>query len=226
MEECEFEVALRRDEAIQLWESARRKVEALPPVQACEQPVQHRLNSADHKTIQKFRKQYSRATDIVDFFKVDPMNLIVHQLHVIAEIQPPVRQAVAGEGWFRTALLDLPNQAAVKWRVEADQVIFELPHGEFFLSAPTAPDTRLQLLQNPAFATVVRLKNRVLLANGYHRAFARCVAGRQSPSFSRARNNFRLGLIRRPLRSVKRCYRHDLRCSRTFSTIACTFQRG
>ena len=180
-EECEFDAAPCRDDALRMWESAKRRIMALPPASACEHPVQHRLNSADHKIVQKFRRQYSRATDIIDFLKVDPMSLIVHQLFVVTDVQESLREAVMGEGWFRTALLDVQNQAAVKWRVEADQVVFELPHGEFFLSAPKAHDTRLQLLQNPAFVAVARLKNRLLLANGYHRLFARAMVGPAEP---------------------------------------------
>ena len=171
-EECCFPSPLTETEAEALWRWKVQAVEALPPWQGREvQPAP--LTAAEQSAVRQFRKLNRNATEEYDFLKLDARDLVIHQLQVVTEVPDSVRDGVAGEEWLKTALLNVKSSSPVKWRVESEQVIFELPHGEFYLSGPSPSDVRLQLLQNPACARVVNLGRRVLLINGYHRTWAR-----------------------------------------------------
>lgn len=171
LEDCLFSAPLTLAIAGEIWEFHKTIVENLPP----EEPLSLRklpLSAADLKAARKFRSWHADAESVIDFVKLNPMDLVVHQLWASSDIADGYRDKVAPDKWLYTALLDPPSDSGVKWRREADMIVFDLPHSEFFLSGPAQPSGEMRVSEAQGFVTVAFHADRALLLSGYHRTFA------------------------------------------------------
>jgi tetratricopeptide (TPR) repeat protein len=171
LEDCLFSDPLTLAAAGEIWESYKTIVRNLPR----EESITLRklpLSAADLKAARKFRRWHPDAESVIDFVKLNPMDLIVHQLWASSDIADGYRDKVAPDKWLYTALLDPPSDSGVKWRREADTIVFDLPHSEFFLSGPVQPSGEMRVSEAQGFVTVAFHADRALLLSGYHRTFA------------------------------------------------------
>jgi tetratricopeptide (TPR) repeat protein len=170
MEDCLFSTPLTFRCAEKIWESRRTIVENLrePPFIPRKLP----LTAADLKAARRFRSWHPGAESVVDFVRLNPMDLVVHQLWVSTAIAGSYRDKVMPEKWLLTALLDPPSNPRLKWRREDDTIVFDVPHFEYFLAGPLQPDAQLRVSEADSFVTVALHADRALLLRGYHRTFA------------------------------------------------------
>ncbi len=157
--------------AEEIWESHKAIVESLPR----EESLGLRklpLSEADLKAARKFRNQHPEADTVVDFARLNPMDLVVHQLWVSTAIANGFEDAVTPDKWLRTALLDPPSAPPLKWRRDGDTIVFDLPRFEYVLQGPLQPDATMRVSRALDFVTVAFHANRALLLSGYHRVFA------------------------------------------------------
>ena len=170
-EDCVFSTPLKLDAARELWESRKAIVEKLS---SGELPLARNLplSAADLKAARKFRSKHPDAGSVVDFVRLNPMDLIVHQLWVSTAISGGYRDKVTPDKWLSTALLDPPSNSRLKSLREGDTIVVDLPHAEFFLDGPLQPDEQIRVSEADGFITVAVHEGRALLLRGYHRTFA------------------------------------------------------
>lgn len=169
MQDCLFSAPLTPADAEEIWESHKAIVEKLAPA---EPPAgKLAMSAADLKAARKFRNKYPGAVGIVDFVRLNPMDLVVHQLWISTAISQRYRESVTPEKWLKTALLDPPSNPLLKSRSVGDNITFDLPHSEFFLTVPSQPN-EIRVTEGDGFVTVALHGGRALLLRGYHRTFA------------------------------------------------------
>jgi tetratricopeptide (TPR) repeat protein len=171
MEDCAFNTPLTRGTAEAVWESRKAIVENLPreePLPLAKLP----LSAADLKAARKFRSRHEDANFLIDFVRLNPMDLVVHQLWVSTAIADGYREKVTPDKWLRTALLDPASESRLKWRRDGNTIIFDLPRFQYVLMGPLAPDGHMRVSETLDFVTVAFHANRALLISGYHRTFA------------------------------------------------------
>src|SRR5580692_6722249 len=161
MEDCLFSSPLTLRCAEEIWEARKAIVENLR-----EEPFTTRklsLSAADLKAARRFRSRHPGAESVVDFVKLNPMDLVVHQLWVSTAIADGYRDRVAPDKWLQTALLDPPSSSRLKWRREENVIVFDVPHYEFFLAGPSQPDAQMRVAEVDSFITVAFHADRALL---------------------------------------------------------------
>ena len=170
-EDCLFATPLTLAITTEIWESSKAIVESLPaadPLQIHPLP----LSAADLKAARKFRNLHPNAQHIADFVRLNPMDLVVHQLWISTAIAERYRDNVTPDKWLQTALLDPLSNSRLNATREGDTITFDLPHAEFFLDGPTGPQQQMRIAEADGFITVSFHANRALLVRGYHRTFA------------------------------------------------------
>jgi hypothetical protein len=176
MEDCLFSPPLTRRGAEEIWESRKAITESRRLEEAPFTPRKIPLSDADLKAARKFRGRHPDADSVVDFVRLNPMDLVIHQLWVSTAIAEGYRDRATPDNWLNTALLDPPLNSRLQWRREGDTVIVDLPHFEYFLAGPWQPDGHMRVSEADAFVTVALHAERALLLRGYHRTFA-CAQG-------------------------------------------------
>src|SRR5712692_110765 len=84
-EECAFDPPLEDAEAEHCWAEYRDRVNALEERDACE-PKLVAQTKAEQKAASDFLQKMPRPNNIVRIAKIDPRDLVVHQLVVVQEI--------------------------------------------------------------------------------------------------------------------------------------------
>jgi tetratricopeptide (TPR) repeat protein len=171
MEDCIFSTPLTCGVAEEIWESHKAVAESLPREESIS-PKKLPLSAADLNAVRKFRKKHSDEDAVVDFVRLNPMDLVIHQLWVSTEISDRYRESVTPDKWLHTALLNPPTDTRLKWRRETDTILIDLPHAEFFLAGPLQPSGQMRVSEARGFITVAFHANRALLLSGYHLTFA------------------------------------------------------
>ena len=129
------------------------------------------MSAADMKAARKFRTRYPGAAGIVDFVRLNPMDLVVHQLWISTAIAERYGDKVTPDKWLHTALLDPPSNPRLLSRTSGDNITFDLPHAEFFFTVPSQTN-EIRVSEGDGFVTVALHANRAMLLRGYHRTFA------------------------------------------------------
>jgi tetratricopeptide (TPR) repeat protein len=171
LEDCLFSSPLTERFAAAVWASRKAIVETLPRVEV----VSARglaLSAADLKAARKFRSQHPEAESVVDFVRLNPLDLIIHQHWISTAISDRYRDVVTADKWLRTALLDPPSSPGMKSRREGSDIVLDLPHSEFGLAGPFGPDGQMRISEVKGFVTVAFHADRALLMTGYHRTYA------------------------------------------------------
>ena len=169
--QCVSEPPLSAGVAAELWRTYRSRVEDLPS-RPLTQPRTFPLDEADREAERQFLDTHAFASDIAGFVRIDPMALQIHQLQVITQSLPGLHEKFIAGGWMKTALSDGDANHSIRWSAQQNQLVFELPSGEFFLTAPSPPDAHMRIAPLPAYVSVAQFEGRTLLVNGYHRTFA------------------------------------------------------
>jgi tetratricopeptide (TPR) repeat protein len=170
-EECVFQSPLSCSGAEEIWEAKKAAVESL----GSEEPPALRklpLSEADLKAARKFRSKHPEAVAVVDFTRLNPMDLVVHQLWLSSAIAEKYRSAVTPDKWRQTALVDPPSNRDLKWTRQANLIVCDLPHAEYLLAGPLSADGQMKVVEAPGFVTVAFHAERALLVSGYHRTHA------------------------------------------------------
>lgn len=167
---------LSEEEAIKLWQCYRQKVAGLGN-RGCGKPANapHNLKEkmAADKIVKVSRKNGER--NIKGLIKVDPLDLVVHQLRIFEERAEPYIGLVSNAVMkVRTCLPPLPGSRQLPIRKAEGKTIIELPHGEF---RPT-PKGIQELAQHVA---INAFDDRLLLWAGYHRTYAVVLASQENP---------------------------------------------
>lgn len=171
MEDCVFENPVSAVRAEEIWLEYKHKVEALPVEEPRPADIVS-MSAADIKAIRKFRSRFPNEQSVVDIVRLNPMELLVHQLWVSPSLAEPYMVSAAPAKWTQTALLDPPSAAPSKPRREGNAMVFDLPHPEFLLVEREGADALLQVFAPQAFVTVAFHAGRAVLLTGYHRTFA------------------------------------------------------
>ena len=171
VEDCVFSAPLTCSVAEETWQFQKTVVENL----AQEEPQSLRnlpLSAADLKAARKFRSWHPEAHSVIDFVRLNPMDLVVHQLWASTTIADGYRDKVAPDKWLYTALLDPPSDSRLKWSRDEHTITFDLPHSDFVLAGPVQPSGEMRVSEVQGFVTVAFHADRALLMSGYHRTFA------------------------------------------------------
>lgn len=169
-QDCLFSEPLSTGASEQVWESFRDAVRDLPPAPGSPSGTLP-MSTADMKAARKFRTKYPGAAGIVDFVRLNPLDLVVHQFWISTDIAAGYRDNVTPDRWLQTALLDPPSNPRLISRCVGDDITFDLPHSEFFLTVPPQ-SSQIRVSEADGFVTVALHANRALLLRGYHRTFA------------------------------------------------------
>ncbi len=169
-QDCLFSEPLTVADAEEMWKSHKAIVDNLPR-EAPAATDKLAMSAADMKAARKFRTRYPGAAGIVDFVRLNPLDLVVHQLWISNTIADGYRDKVTPDRWLQTALLDPPSNPRLKSRTVGDDITFDLPHSEFFLTVPSQTN-EIKVSEGDGFVTVALHADRALLLRGYHRTFA------------------------------------------------------
>ncbi|HTB10189.1 MAG TPA: hypothetical protein VK752_01385 [Bryobacteraceae bacterium] len=177
VQDCLFDPPFAEDQALEIWEKYRCAVQRLPPRNATA-PI--RIPITDHHESEgkaEFLRRFKGATNILDVIKVDPMKLVVHQLHIVTERSLKHHQASvqSRNGWIKHSLLgDGSQNPQINIQSGMNFANAQLPHAEFIFSF--GPPNGFQIQQMARHVNVTEFGDRLLLWAGYHRSFARMVS--------------------------------------------------
>ena len=110
MEDCLFSPPLTLRFAAEIWEFYKSIVKN----SVSEESGPGRklpLSAADLKAARKFRSKHPDAHYVVDFVRLNPMDLVVHQLWISTDISERYKDRVTPDKWLQTALLDPPSNS-------------------------------------------------------------------------------------------------------------------
>jgi hypothetical protein len=175
-EDCGFDPAMTKDQASECWEEYHSRVSALPMRDATSPARQPITNFHETEAKKEFLRRFKGAPNILDVVKIDPNNLVVHQLIVVTERSLRYQSRIkSSNGWIKECLLADANQSP-QLQIQAGMnfVNAQLPHAEFAFSF--VPGLGFQIQQMARHVTVTEFGNRMLLWAGYHRSFARMVS--------------------------------------------------
>jgi tetratricopeptide (TPR) repeat protein len=172
IDDCCFSPRLTCSSARDIWEAKKAIVENLQIEAPLPPPRNLPMSAADLKAIGKFRKKYPAAEFVVDFVRLNPMDLVVHQLWISPSIAQRYREGLTADKWLQFAFLDPPSSSWLNCRRDANTVTFDLPHSEFILAGPLQPHGELRVTEAESFITVQLHAGQALLLRGYHRTFA------------------------------------------------------
>ena len=184
MEDCVFPDSFTVEDAETLWLTHRSIAEQVRNEGEAAQSRKVALSEADQKAVRKFRHRHPEATSIVDFVKLNPMDLVVRQLWISTAIASAYRDKVTPDKWLQTALLDPPANPRMRWGHDGSTVFFDLPHAEYLLTEPGL-DGHLEVAEADSYVTVALHAGRALLLRGYHRVLACAQAILEAPNAPR-----------------------------------------
>jgi hypothetical protein len=179
---CEEAVPpLTKEAAIELWQSYRGKVTAL------DKREYHKPGNAPHNLKEKLAaEKIVKAShkngqhNVKGLIKVDPLDLVVHQLRIFEERSEPYRQLVSNPVTrVRTCLPPLPASGQLPTRTVGSKMIIELPHGEFQMLVGAKKNLEIQEMAH--HIAIAEFDNRLLLWAGYHRTYAVTLESQANP---------------------------------------------
>jgi hypothetical protein len=160
-----------------LWHRYRDAVQSLPAREPI-MPVRLALAGVELHAARTFRNRYRTQPIILDVIKVDPFELLVHQLAIATGISREYETKVAGKRWVEESLLTNRRSQVVQ-RVDAEGLHIELPHAEFLVAIHR--DATFAVTEHAHYVSVAEFENRLLLTAGYHRSFAYIRAAGNAP---------------------------------------------
>jgi hypothetical protein len=118
--------------------------------------------------------------NVKGLIKVDPLDLVVHQLRIFEERSEPYRQLVRNPvARVKACLPPLPAGRQLPPRKIGGKIIIELPHGEFRILLGAKKNLEIQELAH--HIAITAFDNKLLLWAGYHRTYAVTLASQENP---------------------------------------------
>jgi len=164
-------------EAESLWNEYRAKVRALPE-RAARSPKRLGLTSEEKDAAERFMAPHRSGPDphILDVIKVDPLDLVIHQLYMMPEMARPYVDHATARSWCIRQCLAVRPQGTkmLRGQFRRNSAEIEIPHREF--AVLFSPGNTFGVEELAAHVSATEFGERILLWAGYHRAYAR-VAG-------------------------------------------------
>ncbi len=175
LDQCWSDPALNRQQAEALWIQYHDRVEALP-ARNPQPPTRFPIPAGSRGHATDFLRRH-RGPEVSDVICINPMELIIHQLHVVTD-RADHHHNQAG-GWARkTLVIDRPS-AQLPMQIDGDTIKFALPHAEHMFAFQNGA---FQIQQGGGFVSVVDIGGgKLLLKAGYHRSFAFARAAMNEP---------------------------------------------
>lgn len=169
---CSFDPPLTKSQAEDLWQMQRKKVEELPerphiPIpelqfEAAEQAAADEFLSGVHK---------AGAKNVAGIIKIRPGNLLVHQLHLVADISGKYDDVLkTKESWAQRCLGIGMLAGAVPISQNGTKVVAQLPHAEY--RGVFTSQGNLNIVESHQMIGIVRVLGSLWLSSGYHRVYA------------------------------------------------------
>lgn len=173
MNDCVFPEPLMRERAEEIWRGYRDRVAALPERDATA-PQRTQLTTNELAAANNFLRFHNNSPNLPGVIKIEPMNLVAHQLTVIID-QAQRYMADARESSLRYARHSLGTaRGAHNMNVQhvLNAMDVSVPHGEFaFIFIQQTH--QFQILELARHVSVAVFQERMLLWAGYHRSYAR-----------------------------------------------------
>jgi hypothetical protein len=170
---CIFDQPVSTAGAEALWDSYRSKVEAIPERDALAPKRLPITDFHESEAVNKFRQRFRGATNVLDAIRIDPMQLVVHQLYVIMDRSGSYGNKVDSRlKWIKNAVLCDGLAPDLRFRTGRSAIDVEVPHAEYiFVCDPRT--LKLAFPQLARHVSVTAFDNRMVLTAGYHRTYAR-----------------------------------------------------
>jgi len=159
--------------ADQTWIQYRDRVAALPD-RDCRAPALLPLTADEQRLAEnfmRFHRQHPQPS-VREVIKINPMNLVTHQPHVLLEKAAEYARDASDATHFARHSLALAqgiNNIQVLHGLNAMDIA--IPHGEFAVAFDPATQ-RWGVLELARHISVTAFQNRMLLWAGYHRSYA------------------------------------------------------
>jgi hypothetical protein len=165
--DCFFDNPLTNQQSEELWEKYKNAVDGLPERKP-EKPKSLPIPPSAQAIVDNFLAR-TRGPEVLGVINIDPTNLLVYQMYVVADRADHHARQLGGNQWVRNCLqLDRPT-AQMPLRMEDDTIKVNLPHPEHMFSCVPGG---FQIQQGGGFISVCDVEGRMLLKAGYHRTFA------------------------------------------------------
>lgn len=164
--DCCFSPQLTDEQAGLLWAQYKGRVESLPE-RVIRQPERFQIPAAERHIVDEFLQRL-RGPEVLDVLKINPLELVVYQLYVVADRANHHDQQ--RQDWARKFLVIERPASQLPIRVEEGTVKVNLPHAEHMIGLQ--PDGAFRLQQGGGFVCCVEIEGRLVLKAGYHRSFA------------------------------------------------------
>jgi hypothetical protein len=188
---CRFDPPLSESKARRLWEKYRRGVDALG-VRDAQAPSRNALAPNEQAAADALLQAFRGSKNVKDVLKVDPRELVVHQLivytdHASAKYASSVCDS---NGWIKEALpLPKPTPSLRTLRAGPNMVHLDAPHAEFGIIQDVATgEFRVFEMARHVSTTAYKsadFKNRMLLGAGYHRTYP-CISSMSPDAIDRS----------------------------------------
>lgn len=156
-----------------MWREYRCRVDQLEPREALAPAKVPITDRHEQEAATEFMRLYRSASNVLGVVKVNPMELVVHQLQIVIQRSTHYRPHVGSKRtWLQTSLLcnsALSPQLTI--RALPNAIDAELPHGEFMLGFDSQFGFTIQQLS--PHVNVTEYGRRMMLWAGYHRTYAR-----------------------------------------------------
>jgi len=161
-------------EAESLWNEYRGLVGALPE-RATKSPARLKLTSEEKDAAEKFLAPHRQAgnSHIKEVIKVNPMDLVIHQLYMTLDVAKPYMDHATARSWCIRQCLAVrpPETKMLRGKFRRNGAEIEIPHREF--AATFVPGNTFRVEELAAHVSATEFGERILLWAGYHRAYAR-----------------------------------------------------
>jgi hypothetical protein len=172
---CVFDSPLSTEEAASIWQQYRARVDEIPE-RSPKIPQRLSLTREEQEAAAKFmsfHRSSGGGANILDVLKVDPMGLVIHQLHIVLDRSREYMKHSQAKTWCSKNCLSLPSPSGHQVQIQGgiNRVDVQVPHAEFVFSF--VPDRGLQICETARHVSVGMFDDRMLLWAGYHRSYAR-----------------------------------------------------
>jgi len=172
-----FSPSMTERDAERLWHRYRDAVRSLPEREP-KMPVRLPLAKAELHAARSFRNRHRTSPTILDVIKVDPFELMVHQLAIATGISSEYEPKMTGKWWLEECILAERRSQLVQ-KIDAEGLHIELPHAEFLVAIEA--NATFAVTEHANFVSVAKFEKRLVLTAGYHRSFAYIRAAGNAP---------------------------------------------
>jgi hypothetical protein len=165
--DCWFDPPLTNEQVQGTWLKYKAAVDGLPDRKPAA-PKQLPIPASAQGIVNAFRMR-TRGPEVLDVINVDPLELLVYQLYVVADRADHHAKHSRADQWHQNCLqVDRPNNP-MALRLDNGVIKVTLPHAEHLFAAVPGG---FQIQQGGGFISICNVESRTVLKAGYHRSFA------------------------------------------------------